>query len=73
MERNYPLGLPLRDAIAALESGDCPRLIRLCRRYEKDLFLEVNVTLFDVQNLTSSHPCFKCKGNDALKLIIGPY
>ena len=49
------LTCPVRDAIAALEKflGGCSRFIRLCRGNKKCLKSEVDMTVFDVQNLSS--------------------
>ena len=60
---------PLRAVKAWLEVGS--RCIGLCRGNKKDGFWEVNMTLFDVKNLSSPHSGLQCNSNDSIEFWIG--
>ena len=73
MQWNYPFISTLRRPQLRSKNGysiswkrDSSGLISLCRGDEKDWFIEVNVTLFNTKNLSSSYSCFYCKCNDAM-------
>ena len=51
-------------SIALDDSWDSARCISLGKRYEKGLAVKVDMTSFDVQNLSPAHPCFQCHDDD---------
>jgi len=50
---------------------DSARCIGLGDRNEKGLLNKVDMTLFDVQYLPSTHPCFQSNNDDAFQFIRG--